>query len=362
MTGDGRFVEVQSTAEKVPFDRARLDELLDLAAAGIEDLAAVPGGGDRCTSRLAPIPTLSDLGRCSLRLVVACGLGGCDRLRARDPRPRGRDPHASARLRSARRSSRSSPRSASTTFLSASRPNVLVRLDPSRIAAQIVTGIGFLGAGAIIREGLSVRGLTTAGSLWVVAAIGMARGAGLVLAGGRGDGADASSRSGRCASDRLQDHRADQARGPPHVVELKEGAAARAALRRRSARTCASFEISDELDRRVVQLELTRHRRGARRAALRPRLRDRRPVAALIATVCTANPHKLEEFARALPRLGSRRSSKAPSSRRRTARPTSTTRASRRATAGSSGPRDRWMLADDSGIEVAALGQAARAC
>ena len=38
MTGDGRFVEVQSTAEKVPFDRARLDELLDLAAAGIEDL------------------------------------------------------------------------------------------------------------------------------------------------------------------------------------------------------------------------------------------------------------------------------------------------------------------------------------
>ena len=38
MTHDGRFVEVQSTAEKVPFDRARLDELLDLAAAGIEDL------------------------------------------------------------------------------------------------------------------------------------------------------------------------------------------------------------------------------------------------------------------------------------------------------------------------------------
>jgi len=38
MTGDGRFVEVQSTAERVPFDRERLDELLDLAAAGIEDL------------------------------------------------------------------------------------------------------------------------------------------------------------------------------------------------------------------------------------------------------------------------------------------------------------------------------------
>lgn len=51
-------------------------------------------------------------------------------------------------------------------------------IDPTRIAAQIVTGIGFLGAGAIIRQGLSVRGLTTAATLWVVAAIGMAAGAG----------------------------------------------------------------------------------------------------------------------------------------------------------------------------------------
>jgi putative Mg2+ transporter-C (MgtC) family protein len=54
----------------------------------------------------------------------------------------------------------------------------LVRTDPTRIAAQIVTGVGFLGAGAIIRQGLSVRGLTTAATLWVVAAIGMASGAG----------------------------------------------------------------------------------------------------------------------------------------------------------------------------------------
>jgi len=51
--------------------------------------------------------------------------------------------------------------------------------DPSRIAAQIVTGIGFLGAGAILREGISVRGLTTAASLWVVAAVGMAVALGL---------------------------------------------------------------------------------------------------------------------------------------------------------------------------------------
>ena len=54
----------------------------------------------------------------------------------------------------------------------------VVRSDPTRIAAQIVTGIGFLGAGAIIRQGLSVRGLTTAATLWVVAAVGLAAGAG----------------------------------------------------------------------------------------------------------------------------------------------------------------------------------------
>lgn len=50
--------------------------------------------------------------------------------------------------------------------------------DPARIAAQVVTGIGFLGAGAIIKEGLTIRGLTTAACLWIVAGIGMAAGAG----------------------------------------------------------------------------------------------------------------------------------------------------------------------------------------
>ena len=53
-----------------------------------------------------------------------------------------------------------------------------IQFDPTRIAAQIVTGIGFLGAGAIIRQGMDVRGLTTAASLWAAAAIGMAVGAG----------------------------------------------------------------------------------------------------------------------------------------------------------------------------------------
>jgi putative Mg2+ transporter-C (MgtC) family protein len=51
-------------------------------------------------------------------------------------------------------------------------------IDPTRIAAQIVSGIGFLGAGAILKDGVVIRGLTTAASLWATAAVGMAAGAG----------------------------------------------------------------------------------------------------------------------------------------------------------------------------------------
>ena len=53
--------------------------------------------------------------------------------------------------------------------------------DPARLAAQVVSGIGFLGAGTIMREGTSIKGLTTAASLWVVAGIGLAIGAGFYL-------------------------------------------------------------------------------------------------------------------------------------------------------------------------------------
>ncbi len=59
------------------------------------------------------------------------------------------------------------------------RMNPVFPGDPGRIAAQIVTGIGFLGAGAIVKEGVNIRGLTTAACLWVAAAIGMACGAAL---------------------------------------------------------------------------------------------------------------------------------------------------------------------------------------
>jgi putative Mg2+ transporter-C (MgtC) family protein len=55
-------------------------------------------------------------------------------------------------------------------------------LDPARIAAGVITGIGFLGAGAIIRSGEAIKGLTTAASLWLVAAIGLGIGCGFYLA------------------------------------------------------------------------------------------------------------------------------------------------------------------------------------
>ncbi|MFA4984406.1 MAG: MgtC/SapB family protein [Candidatus Omnitrophota bacterium] len=57
-----------------------------------------------------------------------------------------------------------------------------VPLDPARVAAGVVTGIGFLGAGTIIREREGIKGLTTAASLWVVAGIGLAVGCGFYSA------------------------------------------------------------------------------------------------------------------------------------------------------------------------------------
>ena len=103
----------------------------------------------------------------------------------------------------------------------------VVRLDPTRIAAQIVTGIGFLGAGVIFRQGFTVRGLTTAASLWIVAAIGMAAGAsyweGAVIAAGV---ALVSLRPLEMAKERLLPQR-----GPNRItIELQEGASSGAVL------------------------------------------------------------------------------------------------------------------------------------
>lgn len=54
----------------------------------------------------------------------------------------------------------------------------IANMDPTRLGAQVISGIGFIGAGTIMREGLTVRGLTTAASLWAVACLGLAAGGG----------------------------------------------------------------------------------------------------------------------------------------------------------------------------------------
>jgi putative Mg2+ transporter-C (MgtC) family protein len=58
-----------------------------------------------------------------------------------------------------------------------------IRVDPARIAMGAITGVGFIGAGVIVKTGVSVHGLTTAASLWMVSAIGLAMGSGLYMAG-----------------------------------------------------------------------------------------------------------------------------------------------------------------------------------
>ena len=131
-----------------------------------------------------------------------------------------------------------------------------INLDPTRIAAQIVTGIGFLGAGAIIRQGLSVRGLTTAATLWAVAAIGLAAGAGYYSA------AIASTAVVLIALWPLRTaaHRVVQRLRPEEgrlVVELPPRASAApllATLEQIGVRV-HGLEIEDEVERRFVSVQ-----------------------------------------------------------------------------------------------------------
>jgi putative Mg2+ transporter-C (MgtC) family protein len=110
-----------------------------------------------------------------LRLVIAAGLGGAVGLeRELRDHEAGFRTHLIVSLGACVFTLVSAHAWTDWTFSTASG----VVFDPTRIAAQIVTGIGFLGAGAIIVRGISVRGLTTAATLWVVAAIGMAAGTG----------------------------------------------------------------------------------------------------------------------------------------------------------------------------------------
>jgi putative Mg2+ transporter-C (MgtC) family protein len=117
-------------------------------------------------------------GELLLRLVVGTALGGIIGYeRDVHGRPAGLRTHLIVAL-------------ASTTFMLVSTHFVyfqsygkgdLINVDASRIAASVVTGIGFLGGGAILRTGLTVQGLTTAAGLWLVAAIGLSAGAGMYV-------------------------------------------------------------------------------------------------------------------------------------------------------------------------------------
>ena len=177
-----------------------------------------------------------------------------------------------------------------------------VVFDPTRIAAQIVTGIGFLGAGAIIVRGISVRGLTTAATLWVVAAIGMAAGTGYYAVGvGAALLVLISLGPLKLISTRLV------ARVRPEEAELAiqlvpEGEATRvlAAIEELGGEV-SQVEFGDE---RTIDVTLRASRRvgvgagggGGQQA----RRRRARAVASVRALLASGNAHKLEELRAAL--------------------------------------------------------------
>ncbi len=133
----------------------------------------------------------------------------------------------------------------------------VIRADPTRIAAQIVTGIGFLGAGAIIRQGLSVRGLTTAATLWVSAAIGIAAGAGYYSGAVLGTVVTLIALWPlRVAAYQVFERLRPEERSL--VVELRQGTRMSElldVLERQHARV-EHLQLEEELDRRVVTLTL----------------------------------------------------------------------------------------------------------
>ena len=118
---------------------------------------------------------MSDYAELSLRLLIALAFGGCIGLeRSYHARPAGFRTHTLVCLASALLM-------LVTVYESQwfdARGLTRVVVDPTRMAQGIMTGIGFLGAGVIMKEGLSVRGLTTAASIWITAAIGILVGIG----------------------------------------------------------------------------------------------------------------------------------------------------------------------------------------
>lgn len=106
-----------------------------------------------------------------IRLLVACVLGGVIGFeREHVHRPAGLRTHILVCLGSAL--------VMITSEYVYSKFSASVNVDPARLGAQVISGIGFLGAGTIIKEGVSVKGLTTAASLWAVSCVGIAVGIG----------------------------------------------------------------------------------------------------------------------------------------------------------------------------------------
>jgi putative Mg2+ transporter-C (MgtC) family protein len=202
---------------------------------------------------LSAVPTLSwweDLGRLALAAALGGAIGFERELRDREA---GFRTHMVVCLGAALFTIVSAY--GFTDFLQTGDPHV--SFDPSRIAAQIVTGIGFLGAGAIIRQGSSVRGLTTAATLWVAAAIGLAVGAGFYTAAIFGTGVTlfALWPLRRVGYEAVELIRPDERRV---MVVLRPDARAADlldALEREKARV-ERFQIEDSEDRRVVTVTL----------------------------------------------------------------------------------------------------------
>lgn len=138
------------------------------------------------------------------------------------------------------------------------REETVLQADVTRIASNIVTGVGFLGGGAILKHGVSVRGLTTAASLWVTAAVGLAVGLGSYLVAAVATAVLLVALVGLRAPSRYVQRRWSL-RQDIVVVTLEPGAPLQPvldALRASPDRHVAQLDIAHEAGRTVLQVEL----------------------------------------------------------------------------------------------------------
>lgn len=128
---------------------------------------------------IATLVTFPGQGELALRLLLALALGGAVGLeREIEGHPAGLRTHISVALGAALFGIVSAY---GFEAFQTVRADTNYQVDVTRVASQVVVGVGFLGGGAILKEGLSVRGLTTAASLWVTAAVGLAAALGSVV-------------------------------------------------------------------------------------------------------------------------------------------------------------------------------------